>query len=89
VEDARDACDVSIEGTDVTSATSTLRLQPIRTLEHRSLREILSPLPMVTRVIPASMLSLEETKWIAHGERTDADGSVRRGFAIYESVVFR
>jgi len=89
VEDGRDAHGVSVDGTQICTSSSALTLSPLRTLEHRSLREILSPHTLIMPLVPDSLLSLEESKWLAHGTRTDADGSEHQGFAIYESVVFR
>lgn len=89
VEDGRNATGALVDGTSVTTATATLEIAPARMLERRHLGEILSPIPPLTRVVPDSLLALEETKWLGRGTRWDADGSRHDGWSVFETVHFR
>lgn len=89
IEDGRDAVGARVDGTSVMTATATLELAPVRMLERRHLREIVSPIPLLTRVVPDSLLALEETKWLGRGTRRDVDGSGHDGWSIFETVQFR
>lgn len=89
VEDGHAAADAVIDGTTVSTATATLDIQPSRLLERRHLGEIVSPIPLLTRVLPQSLLALEESKWLGHGTRRDRTGATHDGWAVFETVHFR
>jgi hypothetical protein len=88
VEDGRDAVALRDRAL-VTTETATLEIAPARMLERRHLREIVYPIPLLARVVPDSLLALEETKWLGRGTRRDADGSVHDGWTVFETVHFR
>ena len=89
VEDGRDAPAAHVDCTRITTATATLEIAPERMLERRHLREIVSPIPLLVRVVPDSLLALEETKWLGRGTRYDADGGIHGGWSVFETVQFR
>jgi hypothetical protein len=89
VEDGRDATGAAVDGLSVSTATATLHIVPSRMLERRHLGEIVSPIPLLARVVPDSLLALEETKWIGRGTRRDVDGATHDGWAVFETVHFR
>ena len=89
IEDGGDAESVLIDGARVTTAHSTLEITRERQLVRRTLRDIIRTIPLVTRVVPESLLALVETKWVGRGTRHDADGSTHDGWAIRETVRFR
>ncbi len=43
---------------------------------------------LLRRLLPATVLDLEETKWCSRGVLTDADGKEHPGWAVHEVVIF-
>ena len=89
VEDGRGLTHATVDGTRISPATALLDLSPARQLERRHLGEILTPIPLLSRVVPASLLRLEEAKWLGRGVRRDSDGTRREGWAVFEAVHLR
>jgi hypothetical protein len=70
----------------IRAAELDLRLTPVRTLRERSLGQIVEPIRAVSRLVPKSFLSLQETKWLSTGRLL---GGPETGWAIHERVTFR
>jgi hypothetical protein len=87
--DGHPATPAAVDGTVISTAAASLDISPVRRLEQRQLREIIAPIPLLTHVVPSSVLGLEETKWVGRGVRRDIDGTSHRGWAVFETVTIR
>ncbi len=89
IEDGRPATDPVVDGASVMTATSALVIAPVRLLERRRIRDIVSPIPGLVHLVPDALLAVEETKWLGRGTRRDHDGTTHTGWAIHETVRLR
>ena len=60
-----------------------------RTLQERTLAEIVSTIPPLKAVVPRSFLRMRQSRWCSEGRLRDGDGASCAGRAIHEVVVFR
>lgn len=84
---AAPAAEVGDEG--VRAGAAQIELGERRTLEERSLDEIVSTIPGLRTVVPRSFLGLRQSRWCSDGLLRERDGATCSGRAIHEVVVFR
>lgn len=65
-----------------------LQLARVFMLESRALAEVLDGLPMLSKVVPATLRDMRESRWFSEGKLCTGGNSIG-GRAIHETVSFR